>query len=124
MPLQPVLIASEWRETRSSNNAFTAINPTTKNPLADRYPVSDEVEIELALNAAQQAKVVLRSVAPKALAYFLERFADAIEAHREELVDICYQETALPKEPRLNSVELPRTTNQLRQAAAAVRDRF
>jgi NADP-dependent aldehyde dehydrogenase len=32
-------------------------------------------------------------------------------------------ETALPVEPRLRSGELPRTTNQLRQAAAAARDR-
>src|SRR5436190_23785405 len=31
-------------------------------------------------------------------------------------------ETALPVEPRLASVELPRTTNQLRQAADAARE--
>ncbi len=33
------------------------------------------------------------------------------------------RETAFPVTPRLRNVELPRTTNQLRQAAAAVRDR-
>ena len=33
-----------------------------------------------------------------------------------------HQETALPVEPRLSKAELPRTTNQLRQAAAAARD--
>lgn len=123
MPLQPVLIAGEWRENRSSNNTFTTINPSTKSPLPDHYPVSNEADVELALDAAQQAKVELRSSKPEALAHFLERFADAIEARRKELVNVCYQETALPKEPRLNSVELPRTTHQLRQAAAAVRDR-
>ena len=91
--------------------------------MADRYPVSDYAEVELALRAAQQAVVELRSIRAEAIGHFLERFADNIEARREELVELCYQETALAKEPRLNSVELPRTTNQLRQAAAAARDR-
>jgi len=123
MSLQPVLIAGEWREGHAASDSFTAVNPTTKTPLADRYPVSDYTEVELALRAAQQAVLELRSIRAEAIGHFLERFADNIEARREELVELCYQETALAKEPRLNSVELPRTTNQLRQAAAAARDR-
>ncbi len=39
-----------------------------------------------------------------------------------EFVSLANQETALPVEPRLAKAELPRTTNQLRQAAAAARD--
>jgi NADP-dependent aldehyde dehydrogenase len=35
---------------------------------------------------------------------------------------MAHQETALPIKPRLRDVELPRTANQLRQAAAAARD--
>src|SRR5690606_17680969 len=38
------------------------------------------------------------------------------------LVQIANLETGLPAEPRLRTVELPRTTGQLRQAAAAARD--
>ena len=45
----------------------------------------------------------------------LKRPLDAIVAAAAE-------ETALPVTPRLKDVELPRTTNQLRQAAAAVRE--
>ena len=46
-----------------------------------------------------------------------------IESDRDALVAIAARETALPASPRLANVELPRTTNQLRQAAAAARDR-
>jgi NADP-dependent aldehyde dehydrogenase len=52
-------------------------------------------------------------------ARFLARFAERIEARRGEIVDMAALETALPKAPRLNDVELPRTTSQLRQAAEA-----
>ena len=45
----------------------------------------------------------------------------AIEARAAELVAIANAETALAAAPRLKDVELPRTTGQLRQAAAAAR---
>jgi NADP-dependent aldehyde dehydrogenase len=56
------------------------------------------------------------------LASFLERYADRIEARREEIVEMAHAETSYPKETRLDGVELPRTTDQIRQAAAAGRD--
>ncbi|RPI85248.1 MAG: aldehyde dehydrogenase (NADP(+)), partial [Planctomycetaceae bacterium] len=55
-------------------------------------------------------------------ASFLERYADRIDAKAAELVALANAETALPVEPRLAKAELPRTTNQLRQAAAAARE--
>jgi NADP-dependent aldehyde dehydrogenase len=55
-------------------------------------------------------------------AEFLERYADRLDQNAEALVAIAAAETALPAAPRLKDVELPRTTNQLRQAAAAARD--
>src|SRR5207237_7634507 len=51
-----------------------------------------------------------------------ERCAERIESRAGELVAVANQETALAIEPRLAKAELPRTTNQLRQAAAAARD--
>src|SRR5205814_10608343 len=39
-----------------------------------------------------------------------------------EIVEMAHPETGLPVSPRLADNELPRTTNQLRQAAAAARD--
>jgi 2,5-dioxopentanoate dehydrogenase len=56
------------------------------------------------------------------IAGFLERFAAEIEQRREPLVQMAHLETGLAASPRLADVELPRTTNQLRQAATAARD--
>ena len=57
------------------------------------------------------------------VAQFLERYADLIDERQDQISEAASLETALPVSPRLRVVELPRTTNQLRQAAAAVRDR-
>ena len=46
----------------------------------------------------------------------------ASSTRKEELVERAHLETAYPKSPRLADVELPRTTSQLRQAAAAARE--
>ncbi len=123
MSLQPVLIAGEWRQARNPVDSFTAFNPATKSPLADRYPVSGMEDVESALVAAQAAVAALRTVSPETIARFLEEFAHNIEARAEALVELANRETGLSVEPRLRSVELPRTTDQLRQAAVAVRDR-
>jgi NADP-dependent aldehyde dehydrogenase len=61
----------------------------------------------------------LRATPPEQIAKYLTRFADRIEARKTEIVEAAHAETSLPKAPRLADVELPRTTNQLRQAAAA-----
>ncbi len=53
------------------------------------------------------------------IADFLNAYANAIEAQADQLVAIAHAESGLPVSPRLKDVELPRTTNQLRQAAKA-----
>ena len=45
-----------------------------------------------------------------------------VEAREKELVTTANLETAYPVVPRLQDVELPRTVDQLRQAASAARD--
>jgi alpha-ketoglutaric semialdehyde dehydrogenase len=123
MVLQRVLVGGRWQEARSPEGTFQPSNPAGREKLPDAYPVSSFEDIDLALRTAHEAIEDLRSISPDAIASFLEAFAGNIEARREELVAMSNLETALPKEPRLNSVELPRTTNQLRQAAAAARGR-
>ena len=71
---------------------------------------------------AHKASLALRDVPSETIARFLELFAAKIEASRVALVDMAHTETALPKKPRLDDVELPRTLNQLRLAAEAARD--
>ncbi len=120
--LQPILIDGAWRQAEATGT-FTAFNPATGAPLPEQYPISGLADIEQALLAAQQAVKKMRFVPVEAIAHFLETFAGAIEARSEALVEMAAQETGLPGVPRLRNVELPRTTDQLRQAAAAVRER-
>ncbi len=123
MSLQLVLIAGEWRQSQEPVGSLTAVNPATKSPLPEQYPVSGPQDIQQALQAAQQAAAELHSFGPDDIARFLELFANNIEARADALVEMANLETALPVEPRLRSGELPRTTNQLRQAATAARER-
>lgn len=123
MPYQPVLIDGAWRAAQNPSGAFQAYNPATKLPLPEEYPVSGAEDVERALVAAQAAVQALRATPPAVIARFLERFADKIDAHADALSAQANLETALPVEPRLRSSELPRTSNQLRQAAAAARAR-
>jgi NADP-dependent aldehyde dehydrogenase len=120
--MQPVLIGGQWRASLGTATFF-AINPRTTKPLAEPFPISPWAEVEEAIRAAAEAFEHLRTTPPERIAKFLERYAERIEGRRAELVATAEWETALPAEPRLNSVELPRTTDQLRQAAAAARDR-
>src|SRR5262245_6977125 len=115
--LQPVLIAGQWRAAHSPVGSFQPNNPATGEPLPDRYPTSGREDVMAALEATQEAVEGLGRTPPAAVAACLERFADLIEANRAALVELAHLETGLAAEPRLNTTELPRTTDQLRQAA-------
>lgn len=123
MTLESVLISGEWRQSQNPAGSFTAFDPSTKTPLPEQYPVSGLEDVEQALQAAQDAGTALRSHAPEDIARFLELFAGKIDARADDLSALANLETALPVEPRLRSSELPRTTNQLHQAATAARNR-
>ena len=123
MEYQKVLIAGKWREPENPAGHFNAVNPANKQALPENYPVCGEEDILEAIQAGKKAAVELRNVPRERLAQFLELFADKIEAHADVLVETAHIETALPKEPRLKNVELPRTTGQLREAARAARGR-
>ena len=123
MSLQQVLIAGKWRDAKNPVASFNAVNPVKKSELPESYPVSCLEEVLEAIEAGKKAADEMYSVSPETIADFLDAYADNIEARTEELVELAHIETALPKEPRLRSGELPRTTGQLRQAAIAVRER-
>ena len=123
MSLEPVLIAGEWRQAKNPADSFRAKDPRKKQALPQEYPVSGRDDVMAALQAGKAAADALRSVPVEKIAQFLEQYADNIEARADELVEMADTESALGKSPRLRDVELPRTTNQLRLAAAAARDR-
>ena len=114
----PVLIAGAWRPAAASGT-FRAENPGTGETLPDGFPISTWADCDAALDAAVGAAEALRGTPPEAIARFLTRFAERIEERAAELVDVAHAETALARKPRLADVELPRTTGQLRQGAAA-----
>ena len=123
MSLEPVLIAGAWTAATDPSAEFSAFDPKTKSPLPSRYPISSAADVDRVFAAARVAVGSLRSVSHDARADFLERYAANLEARAAELVETAARETALPQEPRLRSVELPRTVGQMRKAAQAVRDR-
>ncbi len=125
MSVANVLIAGKWQPSLDAADSFAALNPATGETLDERYPISGMKDVEAACRAGADAAAALLALPDRTerLAAFLDGFAARIEAQAEALVKIANLETALPVAPRLSAVELPRTTSQLRQAAAAVRDR-
>jgi NADP-dependent aldehyde dehydrogenase len=113
-----ILIDGKWRASRSTGS-FQAVNPATGEKLPGSYPVSSWEDCDAALEAAARAADRLRRTPPETIARFLTRYAERIEASASSLVEQAHLETALASSPRLSDVELPRTTNQLRQAAEA-----
>jgi alpha-ketoglutaric semialdehyde dehydrogenase len=118
---QPVLIRGQWQASRASGS-FQACNPATRQPLDEVYPVSSWADCDAALDAAVEAFEIMQRMPREQIACFLEAYAGRLEARADELAETAHAETALPVSPRLKDVELPRTANQLRQAAEAARD--
>ena len=117
----PILLNGAWKPARATD-VFTAFDPTTGLPGSDPYPISDFRDVEEAILSARQAAREMETIPPAATAAFLDRFAEGILRRADDLVEVAHSETALPKEPRLRTTELPRTLNQLHQAAQAARD--
>jgi 2,5-dioxopentanoate dehydrogenase len=121
MNVAQVLIDGKWRAA-DAEGTFHAENPAKGEALPLAFPTSRWSDCDAALNAATKAAAELRTVEPAKIAAFLEAFAANIEAAAESIIAAAAEETGLPVSPRLKDVELPRTTNQLRQAAAAVHE--
>jgi NADP-dependent aldehyde dehydrogenase len=120
MSVQPVLIGGQWTASKATQT-FQAANPGTRAVLPEVYPVSPWEEIEQAIRAASETARLIQDWPGERFARFLERYAERLEARKDELVARAHAETGLPAEGRLAGAELPRTANQLRQAAAAAR---
>ncbi|MCA9047896.1 MAG: aldehyde dehydrogenase (NADP(+)) [Planctomycetaceae bacterium] len=115
---QPVLINGEWVAS-AGLPTFQAVNPATQERLPGEFPVSPWSQIDTAIQAAADAAAEMRGWPGSRFAEFLNAYAEQIEIRAEDLIAAAHAETALPVSPRLKDAELPRTTSQLRQAAAA-----
>lgn len=121
MTIQSVLIDGQWRAS-AATDFFQSENPRTQEALPELYPISPWDEVDQALAAADRAFQTVRGWPGKVFAGFLEAYADAIESRASDLIHLAHLETGLPVQPRLQDAELPRTINQLRQAASAAAD--
>jgi len=117
----PVLVDGRWRPA-GGREMFQALDPATGEMIPGEYPVSPWADIAEALEAGARDAFKMAALGPEPVALFLEDFAARIEKRKEALVAAAHRETGLPAEPRLGSVELPRTLDQLRKAAASCRD--
>jgi NADP-dependent aldehyde dehydrogenase len=118
---EPILVAGEWRPA-AATRTYRANDPSTGSQRDAEWPVSGWSDVDAALDAATSAARELALLPPTAIALFLERYAARIETRAADLVMAAHAETGLPVKPRLTDVEMPRTLDQLRQAAAAARE--
>ncbi len=121
MAVEKIWISGAWQDAVSTAS-FQATNPATGVTLHDVYPVSEWADCDAALDAAVSCAHQLRSTSGDVIAAFLDGYASEIEAAADAIVSMAHEETGLAIKPRLRDVELPRTTTQLRQAAAAARE--
>lgn len=118
--VQPILLNGSWTSSVATAT-FQAVNPATEQPMPQTFPVSPWSEIDAVIGHAAQASAEMRGWPGTRFAEFLEAYATEIELRADLLVETAHAETGLPKSPRLKDGELPRTTNQIRQAAASAR---
>jgi len=117
----PILIAGTWRPA-TVVDSFHAYDPSTGRPHDVAWPVSGWSDVDAALDAAVTAARDLARLPDERRADFLSRYAARLEAKATNLVAAAHAETGLAVQPRLADVELPRMLDQIRQAAAAVRE--
>ncbi|QDU88773.1 Alpha-ketoglutaric semialdehyde dehydrogenase [Pirellulimonas nuda] len=118
--MTPVLIAGEW-VSANAKRGFRAHDPKTSEPIGDEFPVSDWSDCDAALSAAVGAAEALEACSGDQIASFLDAYAGGLAGNAEAICRQAEEETALPYQPRLADVEMPRTVNQLRLAAEAAR---
>ncbi|MFM7184435.1 MAG: aldehyde dehydrogenase family protein [Planctomycetota bacterium] len=118
---EPILVAGRWLPA-AAVRTYRAVDPVTGRPRDRVWPVSGWSDVEQALEAAVAAARDLAALPAGRLAAFLERYADRLAGKAGELVSLAHAETGLAITPRLADVELPRTLDQLRQAAASARE--
>lgn len=119
--IKPILVDGDYRPA-TGDGSFQAVDPKTAKPFGPAYPICSRRDLNRAVAAGADAAAEMREMGPDVRARFLEDYASRIEVEADAIAQAAHEETALPLSPRLKDGELPRTVDQLRQAARAVRD--
>ncbi|PZX11212.1 NADP-dependent aldehyde dehydrogenase [Palleronia aestuarii] len=109
------LIAGEWVPGEATFHSQPA------HGTAHEYSVGTPALVDRACQSAEAAFEEYASVSRERRAQFLDAIAEEMEAREDAITEIAMSETGLP-EPRIRSVELPRTANQLRLFARHIRE--
>ncbi len=122
MRLQPLLIDGDWCPPSADAASFQPANPASGDDLPEHYPVSPWSELDRMLSAGARDARLVAGLPPEQPAAFLDHYAGLIEHHAEELAASAALETGHAARPRYLDNEIPRTLQQLRDAAAHARD--
>jgi alpha-ketoglutaric semialdehyde dehydrogenase len=107
------------QRSRVPDRTFTGFDPRTGRPQSVRFAEASRLDIDAAVNAAEEAFGALRSATPEDLAHLLETIAEKTEGIAGELIETADSETALGTE-RLGG-ECARACAQLRLFATVLR---
>ncbi|WZH42143.1 Aldehyde/histidinol dehydrogenase [Fusarium acuminatum] len=88
------------------------ICPSTEEPLWES-PVSTQGDVDHAVNAAKVAYPAWRKLSQDERASYLVKFADAIEAHKQEFIDLLGREAGKP--PQASAFELMLVMEHIRE---------
>ncbi|MCH2162386.1 MAG: aldehyde dehydrogenase family protein [Phycisphaerales bacterium] len=120
--MSQILLAGEWVDSPLGAPTFQSFNPSTGQPIERDFPITPWEQLEKMAMAGLAAAEALEGVDPAMIGDFLDRYADDLEANKDEICGAAHEETGLPLDTRLKAIEFNRMTNQLRQAATAARD--
>lgn len=107
-----------YENSMEGKEFFAVISPLDGQTMRFHFCNATEEEINYAAQKASIAASAYRNTKPKKKAKFLNDIAQLLEKRSEEIVTVCFLETALP-EMRLQG-ELGRTCNQLRMFAQQI----
>ncbi len=119
--VRPVLVAGQWRDA-DYQTTFQATDPNKNRKAAGR--VSGQLLGGLRRGprcSGRSSRELCDVCRPAKIAEFLERYADRIDAAKDALVEAAFAETGLARARVWPMSNCPRTSNQLRAAAAACR---
>lgn len=119
--VEPILIGGQW-ESSDFIDIFQAWDPAKGEKIDRFFPVSSWSDLERAVTEAEKAILPLARSPATQRAEFLRTLADHLEERKQAIIHQAHFETALPLEPRLNSIEFPRMVLQIRQAVEALEE--
>ena len=118
--MNDILVGGKWRPANASGT-ISAVDPRNGETIEGDFPISNWDDCAEAIEAASQIVPALEAASPAQIALFLRSYADNLDANSEAICQAAEMESGLPMPTRLQKIEMPRATRQLRLAADAAK---